>query len=94
MRLRKISLALKRSGGDGPLQGKSHPWVRPVVQNSMREKEAGAITWEPGSDPRHKVGWSKPSNQTKIQTAVKLSFLSSVFSSAFCFILILEEMLV
>jgi len=64
-----------------------------MVQNSIREKEAGAITLKPGSDPRHKEGWSEPSNQTKIQTSARLSFLCSVFSSVFYFILVLEEVL-
>lgn len=89
----KIHLGLQRCGGDGPLQGKSHPWVRPMEQNSTREKTAGAITPKPGSDLRHKGGWSRPSNQTKIQTSTKLSFLSGAFFLSFCFILILEEML-
>lgn len=83
----------QRSGADGSLKGKSHPWDTVVVQKSIRQKKPAAITPKPGSDPKHKERKSEPSNQAKIQTSSKLSFPVHVFCSAFCFILILEKML-
>lgn len=83
----------QRFGADGSLEGKSHPWDNTMMQKSIRQKKPAVITPKPGSHPKHKESKSEPSNQTKIQTSSKLAFPVHVFCSAFCFILILEEML-
>lgn len=89
----KFHRVFQRFGADGSLKGKSHPWDRAMVQETIRQKKAAAITPKPGSNPKHKERKSEPSNQTKIQASSKFSFPVHVFCSAFCFILILEEML-